>query len=158
MSAVSLFVRAIPVCLACLAVSCQTNKTSRSVTTLTNDSQTTTGLTVNLPRSKTIEGLKAYGDPGERVEQYYTFEDGTSKVLVVVTAWGSGAIRDGVSIYAYDSLTQFWEPVSVWDTKARGVKVEFEKKDHTVRILSNKGVLIFAVSLPALSAKKTYDW
>jgi hypothetical protein len=158
MNILSLFVRTVPVCVACLVLGCHTNKAPRSSITPPNDSKVATGLTVHLPRSKTIEELKAYGDPGKGVEEYYTFEHGTSKVFVIVTAWGSGAIRDGVSIYAYDSLTHFWEPVALWDTKVRGVKIEFEKQDGTVRVLSNKGVTIFTLSVPSLAPRETYDW
>jgi hypothetical protein len=152
------FVKSLTVGVACLNLSCSTTTTRRSSLTPASDAKSGHGLRVDLPSFATIEELKAYGKPGEGVESYHTFEDGDSKVVVIVTGWGSGAVRDGISIYAYDSLTHRWEPAALWDTKARGVRVEFEKNVGVVRVLSKNGENIFSLSVSALSAKKTYDW
>ena len=138
------------------AVSCSTNKPPPVAATA--GSKSLPGLKVDLPRFTTLDELKTYGSPGEGVESYHTFEDGMSKVVVVVTGWGSGAIRDGVSVYAYDAFTRHWEPVALWDTKARGVRVEFDKDRGIVHVLSRKGETIFSFSMRGLSAKASYDW
>lgn len=152
------FLKSLALGLACLTLSCSTTATRRSSLTPATYANSGHGLRVDLPSFATIAELKAYGKPREGVESYYTFEDWDSKVVVIVTGWGSGAIRDGISIYAYDSLTHLWEPVALWDTKARGVRVEFDKNVGIVRVSSKNGETIFSVSVRALSAKKTYDW
>lgn len=152
------FVKPVAVCIACLTLSCSNTNTLRSSRTQANDANSRSGLRVELPSFSTIEELKAYGHPGEGVESYHTFEDQGAKVVVIVTGWGSGAVRDGISIYAYDSLTRLWEPVALWDTKARGVRVEFERNSGVIQVLSKKGETIFSLSVRALVAKKSYDW
>ena len=145
--------------LALLAAGCQSARVDAQANNEVTSSEFPLGkLAVEYPSFRTLDELKVWGAPRDATEAFYLMEKGDAKAAIRVETWGSGDSWNAVVVYAFDSLRSQWVPRAVWNTEAKGVRIEFDKRSGMISLRSAGGVFIVQANISALVARRTREW
>jgi hypothetical protein len=115
-------------------------------------------LRIDLPSFRTLEELRAWGEPEDKAEGFFLFEKEESKVAVIVRINEGIFAWNKIIIYEFNAVQNKWVPCAYLDPWAAEVRVSFDKRRGLINIRSSKGVLIFTANIEALKGRDTYFW
>ncbi len=149
------------VLLAALVISALGCRTSQQREEASNDRSSAqsplASLAFDLPSFRTFDELKKFGEPHDETEKFYLFEGDTSKVVLIIPAWGADH-WNVVLIYVFDDLRQQWIARGLLNPEVKRLHASFDKSSGTIDIKSGRGVLILRTNAGVWSPRSTRDW